>query len=92
MKSTLQQQEPARGRAEATMRDPRWAAVVARNRAADGRFFYSVRTTGVYCRASCAARPARPENVEFHATRAAAERAGFRPCRRCRPDALETPA
>jgi AraC family transcriptional regulator of adaptative response/methylated-DNA-[protein]-cysteine methyltransferase len=70
----------------ATERDPRWAAVVARDPAADGEFVYSVRTTGVYCRPSCAARLARPENVRFHATCADAERAGFRPCKRCRPD------
>jgi AraC family transcriptional regulator of adaptative response/methylated-DNA-[protein]-cysteine methyltransferase len=67
-------------------RDPRWAAVIARDRAADGTFFYSVRTTGVYCRPSCGARRAKAANVQFHATAAAAERAGFRPCRRCRPD------
>ena len=72
--------------AAATADDPRWAAVVARDAAADGTFFYSVRTTGVYCRPSCAARQARPENVRFHATRADAERAGFRPCKRCKPD------
>jgi AraC family transcriptional regulator of adaptative response/methylated-DNA-[protein]-cysteine methyltransferase len=72
--------------AAAVAKDPRWAAVVARDPEADGRFFYSVRTTGVYCRPSCPARPARPENVQFHATRAEAERAGFRPCKRCRPD------
>jgi AraC family transcriptional regulator of adaptative response/methylated-DNA-[protein]-cysteine methyltransferase len=66
--------------------DPRWAAVVARSAAADGAFFYSVRTTGVYCRPSCGARLPRPENVRFHATRAEAEQAGFRPCKRCRPD------
>ena len=66
--------------------DARWAAVVRRDPAADGHFFYSVRTTGVYCRPSCASRRARRENVAFHATRAAAEKAGFRPCRRCRPD------
>jgi AraC family transcriptional regulator of adaptative response/methylated-DNA-[protein]-cysteine methyltransferase len=64
----------------------RWAALRARDPAADGRFFYSVRTTGVYCYPSCAARPARPENVRFHASLAEAEAAGFRPCRRCRPD------
>jgi AraC family transcriptional regulator, regulatory protein of adaptative response / methylated-DNA-[protein]-cysteine methyltransferase len=75
-------------RATATVADPRWAAVVSRDHGADGRFFYSVRTTGVYCRPSCAARAARPENVEFHATAADAERAGFRPCRRCKPDQL----
>lgn len=72
--------------AAATECDPRWAAVVARDATADGRFWYSVRTTGVYCRPSCASRLARPQNVAFHATREAAERAGFRPCRRCRPD------
>ncbi len=66
--------------------DPRWAAVVARDADADGKFYYSVKTTGVYCRPSCASRPARPENIAFHATRAAAERAGFRPCKRCKPD------
>jgi len=67
--------------------DPgRWTAVVRRDRRADGVFYYSVRTTGVYCRPSCAARLARRENVRFHATCADAERAGFRPCKRCRPD------
>ncbi|MBK3421366.1 Ada metal-binding domain-containing protein, partial [Methylobacterium ajmalii] len=64
----------------------RFAAVARRDRAADGLFVYAVRTTGVYCRPSCAARPARPENVSFHPTCAAAEAAGFRPCRRCRPN------
>jgi len=70
----------------ATLADPRWLAVQARDAHADGSFFYSVRSTGVYCRPSCAARPARPENVAFHATAAEAERAGFRPCKRCHPD------
>ena len=77
-------------RAAATVSDPRWAAVVARDRAADGQFVYAVRTTGVYCRPSCASRRPRPENVEFHATPAQAERAGFRPCKRCRPDRANT--
>lgn len=67
--------------------DARWAAIVARDGRADGQFVYSVRTTGVYCRPSCAARRPRPENVRFHPDAAAAARAGFRPCRRCRPDA-----
>jgi len=66
--------------------DPRWRAVVSRDRSADGRFVYAVRTTGVYCRPSCGARRPRPENVAFYATSAAAERAGFRACKRCRPD------
>ena len=72
--------------ATATVSDPRWAAVVARDPKADGKFFYSVKTTGVYCRPSCAARTARPENVAFHLTAADAEQAGFRPCKRCKPD------
>ncbi|WP_443273290.1 bifunctional DNA-binding transcriptional regulator/O6-methylguanine-DNA methyltransferase Ada [Variovorax sp. JS1663] len=73
-------------RALQTASDPRWAAVVEHDRSADGQFFYSVRSTGVYCRPSCGARQPRPENVAFHATAADAERAGFRPCRRCKPD------
>lgn len=73
-------------RAAATMADARWARVQARDAAADGSFVYAVRTTGVYCRPSCAARPARPENVTFHATIDEARAAGFRACKRCRPD------
>lgn len=69
-----------------TEQDPRWSRIVARDQAADSKFYYSVVTTGVYCRPSCAARLARPENVRFHATCADAERAGFRPCKRCKPD------
>ncbi|MGH6915562.1 MAG: Ada metal-binding domain-containing protein, partial [Geminicoccales bacterium] len=66
--------------------EERWAAVVHRERVADGAFVYGVLTTGVYCRPSCAARLPRRENVRFHDTSADAERAGFRPCKRCRPD------
>ena len=66
--------------------EDRWAAVLRKDRSADGSFFYSVRTTGVYCRPSCAARPARRENVRFHASCEEAEKAGFRPCKRCRPN------
>jgi AraC family transcriptional regulator, regulatory protein of adaptative response / methylated-DNA-[protein]-cysteine methyltransferase len=75
-------------RAAAVVSDTRWRAVVTRDPRADGQFFYSVRTTGVYCRPSCAARGARQENVDFHVSAEAAERAGFRPCKRCRPDQL----
>src|ERR1700751_378509 len=70
--------------ATTTESDPRWAGVVARDPQAT--FFYSVKTTGVYCRPSCAARLARPENVQFHLTCNDAEKAGFRPCKRCKPD------
>jgi AraC family transcriptional regulator of adaptative response/methylated-DNA-[protein]-cysteine methyltransferase len=64
----------------------RWTAVVARDANADDSFYYSVATTGVYCRPSCAARRARRENVSFHNSCADAESAGFRPCKRCRPN------
>ncbi|MBD8532882.1 MULTISPECIES: bifunctional DNA-binding transcriptional regulator/O6-methylguanine-DNA methyltransferase Ada [unclassified Massilia] len=66
--------------------EARWAAVQARDPGADGVFYYSVRTTGVYCRPSCGARPALRANVAFHASCADAEAAGFRPCLRCKPD------
>src|SRR5688500_8099625 len=78
--------------AAVTQDDLRWAAVVARDPRADGRFFYSVKTTGVFCRPSCAARAPRPENVAFHDTAADAERAGFRPCKRCHPERAESRA
>jgi AraC family transcriptional regulator, regulatory protein of adaptative response / methylated-DNA-[protein]-cysteine methyltransferase len=66
--------------------DARWDAVVARYAEFDGRFYYAVASTGVYCRPSCAARRPNRENVRFFASTAAAERAGFRPCKRCKPD------
>lgn len=72
--------------AKATLNDPRWAFIVGRDPSADSKFYYAVKTTGVYCRPSCAARLARPENVEYFGTRAEAEKAGFRPCKRCKPD------
>lgn len=74
----------------ATTMDPRWQQVVARDAGADGRFVYAVRTTGVYCRPSCPSRRARPENVGFFEGPAAAEAAGFRPCRRCNPRGAST--
>ncbi|MGD9656777.1 MAG: bifunctional DNA-binding transcriptional regulator/O6-methylguanine-DNA methyltransferase Ada [Methylocystis sp.] len=67
--------------------EARWAAVVARDARHDGEFLYCVETTGVYCRPSCPSRPAKRANVRFCATVEAAEAQGFRPCRRCRPDA-----
>ena len=67
--------------------ESRWEAVLRRDGSADGAFFFAVKTTGVYCRPSCPAR--RPEcgNVEFFASAPAAERSGYRACRRCRPNA-----
>lgn len=63
----------------------RWRAVTEKNPKADGKFYYSVKTTGVYCLPSCAARPAQRKNVVFHDTPEDAEKAGFRACKRCRP-------
>ena len=61
-------------------------ARIVRDPAYDGRFFIGVRTTRIYCRPVCPARPAKPENVRFYPSAAAAEAAGFRPCLRCRPE------
>jgi AraC family transcriptional regulator, regulatory protein of adaptative response / methylated-DNA-[protein]-cysteine methyltransferase len=66
--------------------DPRWALIVARDKTADGQLWYSVSTTGVYCRPSCPSRTANPTNVQLHDTLESAKATGFRPCKRCRPD------
>jgi AraC family transcriptional regulator of adaptative response / DNA-3-methyladenine glycosylase II len=62
-------------------------AFQARDARFDGWFFAAVRTTGIYCRPSCPAVPPKPKNVEFHPSAASAQAAGFRACKRCRPDA-----
>src|SRR6266700_705674 len=61
-------------------------ARLARDPAYDGAFFTGVRTTRIYCRPVCPVRPARSANVRYFPSAAAAERAGFRPCLRCRPE------
>jgi AraC family transcriptional regulator, regulatory protein of adaptative response / methylated-DNA-[protein]-cysteine methyltransferase len=76
---------PKRTRPSVTA-DPRWARIVARDKTADGQFWYSVSTTGVYCRPSCASRVANPRNVQLHDTLEGARATGFRPCRRCNPE------
>ena len=70
----------------AVEQDPRWTRIVERDKSADGTFWYSVATTGVYCRPSCPSRGCNPKNVAIHDTLAAAKATGFRPCRRCKPD------
>ncbi len=65
--------------------DARWRMVLDRDESFDGRVWYGVKTTGVYCRPSCAARTPKPENVAFYDTCDAAEAAGLRPCKRCKP-------
>ena len=72
--------------------DAAWAAVLARDSAADGRFVTGVLTTGIYCRPSCAARHPRRENVRFYATPEAAERDGLRACLRCKPNEISRDA
>ncbi|MFO1144772.1 MAG: bifunctional DNA-binding transcriptional regulator/O6-methylguanine-DNA methyltransferase Ada [Amaricoccus sp.] len=68
--------------------DPRWGRVVARDKTADGQLWYSVMTTGVYCRPSCPSRTANPKNVMLHDTIESARATGFRPCQRCNPEGL----
>lgn len=72
--------------------DPRWTRVVARDSTADDHFWYSVATTGIYCRPSCPSRTANPKNVVIHDTLEAAKATGFRPCKRCKPDDLSLEA
>ena len=80
------------GLSESTIHDDaRWQAVRLRDPAFDGTFFVAVRTTGVYCRPSCRSRPARRENIAYFATAEEAQRAGYRACKRCRPDRLGAP-
>ena len=64
----------------------RWQALVRRDPRAEGRFVYSVHSTGIYCRPTCPSRLAARTNVAFHGTAAEAKAMGFRPCKRCRPD------
>ncbi len=72
-------------KADETQNDQAWQAVLERDRRYDGMFVYAVRSTGVYCRPSCPSRRPRPEQVEFFEQPGAAESAGYRSCRRCRP-------
>lgn len=78
--------KPQKGAGRFLSDDERWQAVVRRDRSADNLFFYSVESTGVYCRPWCAARLASRKNVRFHDTAIEAEQAGFRACKRCRPN------
>ena len=64
-----------------------WQAIASCDARFDGWVFCGVTSTGIYCRPSCPARTPRPENVRFYASAAAAQTAGFRACKRCRPDA-----
>lgn len=80
------------GPVDPTPGELRWAAVVARDAAHDGSFVFAVRTTGIYCRPSCPSRRPLRDNVRFFSAPAEAEAAGFRACRRCRPNESARPA
>jgi AraC family transcriptional regulator of adaptative response/methylated-DNA-[protein]-cysteine methyltransferase len=80
--------DTASGATNWTSDDARWEAVTHRESQADGAFFYGVKTTGVFCRPSCASRLPRRENVAFFTDAAAARAAGFRDCKRCQPGGL----
>jgi AraC family transcriptional regulator of adaptative response/methylated-DNA-[protein]-cysteine methyltransferase len=77
---------PSHKSRQAASDDVKWAAIVAHDGAYDGRFYYSVDTTGIYCRPSCPSRRPNRANVRFHKTATDAEHAGFRACKRCKPN------
>ena len=86
MRRTVSTSASTAPRTALSLDDARWAAFIARDAGLDGEFFVSVKTTGIYCRPSCPARRPKRENVRFFATATEAERAGFRPCKRCKPN------
>lgn len=77
---------PSRPDRKTASDDAKWAAIIAHDWAYDGRFYYSVETTGIYCRPSCPSRRPNRANVRFHETTSDAEHAGFRACKRCKPN------
>ena len=92
---TLENLTMANEQSESTLsvqQDPRWLQIVARDRSADGSFWYSVVTTGIYCRPSCPSRTASPGNVRIHDTQAQVQATGARPCKRCQPEGLSREA
>jgi AraC family transcriptional regulator of adaptative response / methylphosphotriester-DNA alkyltransferase methyltransferase len=72
------------------MKEEYWQAVVACDRTYDGVFFYAVKTTGIFCRPSCPSKAPKRDNVELFSSAQQAQAAGFRPCKRCRPDIEES--
>lgn len=76
----------------AAINSPLWIAVQRRDPQAEGHFVYGVKTTGIYCRPTCAARRPKPDNIVFFKDKIEAEAAGYRPCKRCKPDALSPTA
>jgi AraC family transcriptional regulator of adaptative response / methylphosphotriester-DNA alkyltransferase methyltransferase len=66
--------------------DTMWDATVSCDKEYDGAFFYAVKTTGIFCRPSCKSRVPNKDNVSFFLNASEAQKAGYRPCKRCRPD------
>ncbi len=66
--------------------DTMWKATVSCDPVYDGMFFYAVKTTGIFCRPSCKSKAPKSENVTFFSNAAGAQKAGYRPCKRCQPD------
>jgi AraC family transcriptional regulator of adaptative response/methylated-DNA-[protein]-cysteine methyltransferase len=83
---SVRRRQERRRKMENSIDPARWAAVLTRDTTQDGVFWYGVRTTGVYCRPSCASRVKRRENVRFFEDQASAIKAGFRACLRCKPE------
>ena len=73
------------------MRDEQWRAIVECDAAYDGRFYYAVATTGIFCRPSCKSKTPNPSNVRIYQEQAAALGDGYRPCKRCKPDQSRLP-
>src|SRR6202046_4203298 len=84
--------KPRQTQLPSTVSDRRWARIVARDKTADGHLWYSVLTTGIYCRPSCPSRAANPKNVQLHDSLESARATGFRPCKRCNPEGLSAEA
>lgn len=88
MTTNIQSAKTYRIKTPSVVDDPRWARIVARDKSADGQLWYSVSTTGIYCRPSCPSRTANPKNVTLHDTIESARATGFRPCKRCNPEGI----
>lgn len=71
--------------------DEQWQAIINNDASYDGRFFYAVKTTGIFCRPSCKSRPPKRENIGFYTTVDQALAAKFRPCKRCKPTGQRLP-
>ncbi|TVX98697.1 bifunctional transcriptional activator/DNA repair enzyme AdaA [Cohnella terricola] len=76
---------------EITITDEKWRAVISNDASYDGRFFYAVKTTGIFCRPSCKSKPPKQENIRMFRTADQALSAGFRPCKRCKPTGVRLP-